>query len=394
MLQQVLLHIDMSGGEFRIKQVLDILVGNALKFKRRARSDGGGYLYATRRTLAIESAGVVVRRVEIPDRRHDVLVTPAAEDVTSVASATNPLADAITTLTTRWRAGELRDAAFAACYFLHWQIHLHGRRFAARRFKHDARPDPAQWLNELTQVHGAVRDDVLISYFERYQFLGVIPNVNIALAAWLRGLWPLVLCEHVPLPAEVLDLQARGLRPVTLICDAMRARQPVLRKPDAFAFMTHDLEHAYKFFHDSRLHVLQRSLFAVLQVAQQRGVFAPYDHDAEFRTRFDYLISDMNTHPVHSLQYLRAILVEFHLRIEHGGVNEVLSLAAQSDVANTLRKLALDTSAQEVLARLSAGALCAADAQVIERALLGSGDAMDAETKHSFPLQGGRSGWG
>lgn len=342
---------------------------------------------------------MVVQRVDVPDQRQNRRAQRSAESrrisdsaainaLAPTESAADPLADAISALTTRWRAGELCDAAFAACYFLHWQIHLHGRRFAARRYKHDARPDPAQWLNELTQVHGAARDDVLIRYFERYQFLGVIPNVNIALAAWLRGLWPLVLCEHVPLPAAVLDLQARGLRPVTLICDATRARQPVLRKPDAFVFMTHDLEHAYKFFHDARLHVLQRSLFAVLQVAQQRGVFAAYDHDAEFRTRFDYLISDMNTHPVHSLQYLRAILVEFHLRIEQGGVNEVLSLAAQSDVADTLRKLALGAPAQDVLARLSAGALCAADAQVIEWALLGSGDAMDAETKQLFPLCG------
>jgi hypothetical protein len=303
------------------------------------------------------------------------LVALAASEVTPNETAVDPLTEAITQLATCWRAGELCDAAFAALYFLHWQINLHGRRFAARRFKHDPRPDPAQWLDELAQARGAVRDNLLIRYCERYQFLGVIPNVNIALAQWLQSRWPLVLCAHVPLPAEVLDLQVRGLRPVTLICDAARARLPVLRKPDAFAFMTHDLEHAYKFFHAPRLHALQRGLFAVLQTAQQRGAFVPYARDAEFRTRFDYLISDMNTHPVHSLQYLRAILVEFHLRIEHGGVNQVLSLAAQHDVADTLRKLDLGAPAQAVLARLSAGALCAADARVIEQALLGSGGA-------------------
>ncbi len=283
-----------------------------------------------------------------------------------------PLAAAITTLTTRWRAGELRDAAFAAGYFLHWQIHVHGRRFAARRSRHDARPDPVQWRHELAQARDVARDALLINYFERYQFLGVIPNVNIALAQWLRGGWPLVLCEHVPLPTEVLDFQARGLRPVTLICDAARARQPVLRKPDAFAFMTHDLEHAYKFFHAPRLHELQRGLFAALQAAQQRGVFAAYACDAEFRARFDYLISDMNTHPVHSLQYLRAILVEFHLRAEQESAADVLSHVAQSDVARTLARLDFGVPVHDVLARLSVGALCPTDAQVIECALLGN----------------------
>lgn len=285
-------------------------------------------------------------------------------------TAVGLLADSIIALTMRWRAGELQDATFTACYFLHWQIHLHGRRFAARRFKHDPRPDPVRWLDELAQVRGAAHDELLIRYFERYQFLGVIPNVNIALVRWLQGRWPLVLCEHVPLPAEVLDFQARGMRPVTLICDAARALLPVLRKPDAFAFMTHDLEHAYKFFHEARLHDLQRSFFAALQTAQQRNVFAPYMRDAEFRTRFEYLISDMNTHPVHSVQYLRAILVEYHLRIEHRGVNEVLSPSAQSDVADTLRKLALGAPIHDVFQRLSGGALGAEDARLIERVLL------------------------
>lgn len=249
-------------------------------------------------------------------------------------------------------------------------MQVHGRRFAARRFKHDARPDPVLWTNELGQAYGSQLDELLIRYFERYQFLGVIPNVNIALSQWLRGQWPLVLCEHVPVPAEVLDLQARGQRPVTLICDVERARQPVLSKPDALAFMTHDLEHAYKFFHAPRLHALQRGFFAVLRAAQQRDVFRRYACDVEFRTRFDYLISDMNTHPVHSLQYLRAILVEFHLRIEHAGVADVLSSDAKGDVAETLSKLELGADANDVLVRLSIGALGSADAQMIEQALL------------------------
>ena len=282
------------------------------------------------------------------------------------------LAAAIAFLSTQWRSGKLRGATFAALYFLHWQIYAHGRRFAARRFRSDARPDPSQWLNELRQVDGAARDQLLIRYFERYQFLAVIPNVNIALAHWLQDRWPLVLCEHVPLPAEVLDFQVRGLRPVTLICDVARARLPVLRKPDGFVFMTHDLEHAYKFFHASRLHDLQRNFFIALQAAQQRNVFAPYARDLEFSARFDYLISDMNTHQVHSLQYLRAILVEYHLRAEPGGMHRTLSLAAQSDVAGTLRKLELGMPAQAVLERLSNGALCAQDARIIEQVLLNS----------------------
>ena len=300
--------------------------------------------------------------------QRNTLLNSQPSTVIPLATAAH-LADALMTSVTCWRAGKLHDATFAALYFLYWQIHMHGRRFAARRYKDDARPDPVQWLKDLAQLDSTARDERLLRYFERYQFRGVIPNVTIALSRWLRGQWPLILCEHVPLPEEVLDLQVRGLRPVTLICDAVRARQPVLRKPNAFAFMTHDLEHAYKFFHDLRVHELQRGLFAVLQAAQQQGVFAPYTYDAAFRAHFDYLISDMNTHPVHGLQYLRAILVECHLRREQGSVTRVLSHAAQIDVACTLSKLDFGAPVDEVLARLGAGALGPADAYVIEQVL-------------------------
>ena len=84
-----------------------------------------------------------MQSVDVPDRRRDLLVTPAMVELIPVETAADPLAVAITAITTRWRAGELCDASFAAMYFLHWQIQLYGRRVAARRFKHDAHPDPA-----------------------------------------------------------------------------------------------------------------------------------------------------------------------------------------------------------------------------------------------------------
>lgn len=239
-------------------------------------------------------------------------------------------------LAQRWRTGEIEPAIFAAQYFLLWQMASHGRQFAARKNRSDTRPDAKQWLAWLETAKGEELHRCLLDWLERYQFRGVIGNVPVALMQWLRGTWPLILRDDIPGPRAVLHWQARGERAVTVLTEYPRLRRPVLNKPDAFAFFLHDLEHAYKFFHSPALHAGQRAFFAMLENAFDRGVFTPYSADAEFVTRFHYLMSDMNTHPEHSRQYLRAILVEFHLRQERKQLSEPLSAAAERAIEEVM----------------------------------------------------------
>ena len=241
-------------------------------------------------------------------------------------------------LAARWRAGEFGAALFAARYFLIWQIAVHGRYFASRKCKSDARPDAEKWLAVL-ETEGETLRAPLLGWLGRYQFRGVIGNVPTALVRWLEGSWPLMLREDIPKPLEVLHMQARGVRAVTALTAWPRMCQPVLKKPDAFAFFVHDLEHAYKFFHSPVLHADQRMFFAQLEDACDRGMFAPYFDDSEFVEKFHYLASDMNTHPEHGRHYLRAILVEFYLRREEKALSEPLSAAAERIIAALLRVL-------------------------------------------------------
>ena len=235
--------------------------------------------------------------------------------------------------TARWHSGEINDASYAALYFLHWQAASHGKRFASRLDRRDKRPDPAMWLDEdaaLTSQHD------LISFLERYQFLGIINNVPAALAAWLKGEWPLTLCKGIPAPGEVLNMQVAGTRPVTVLSGWPRMLAPVLGKPNAFAFMVHDLEHAWKFFHDADMHRSQREFFRVLAEALEAGRFSEYLRDPVFAEKFDYVSSDMNTHKMHASQFLRAILVDYHVRREGVTSPDDLSKSAQLDVAGII----------------------------------------------------------
>jgi len=244
-------------------------------------------------------------------------------------------------LAERRRAGKLDDATFAAQYFLYWQIAGHGAQFASRKRKGDPRPDMAAWLAAMETRDGEILRAQLLDWVGRYQFRGVIANVPVALGQWLRGAWPLVLREDIPGPREVLRMQARGARPVTVLTGYPRLLQPVLNKSDAFAFFLHDLEHACKFFHSQELHAAQRMFFTVLDGALERGVFTPHFDDAEFVGRFHYLMSDMNTHPEHSRQYLRAILVEFYLRRERKAPAQALSPQAERAIADLMLTVAI-----------------------------------------------------
>lgn len=239
----------------------------------------------------------------------------------------------------RWRAGELDDACYAASYFLYGQIAAHGVRYASRRFRADARPEALECAARLATWHGDALRAHLLHELERYHFCGVIPNVPAALAAWLRGKWPLQLSERVPSAREVLRMQARGLRPVTLISDYPRLTRPVLAKPSAWAFMVHDLEHAYKFFYEPLLHAAQRGFFEGVARLLAQGAFARPLSDTQFAMKFDYLISDMNTHPHHSLHYLRATLIEFYLREEGKPAHAPLSSSARAELDDVMADL-------------------------------------------------------
>ncbi len=279
-------------------------------------------------------------------------------------------------LAARHRAGELSDACYAAAYFMAWQTALHGRRYASRKAKSDPRPDVDVWPALLETASGPTLEAALLQAFERQHFLKVIPNVATAFAAWLRAEWPLTLILRIPSPAEVLDMQTVGTRPVTVVADPARAAQPVLTKPNGFAFLVHDLEHAYKFYHDPHMHRGQRRFFQLLRDALRLGLLDAYRPDPMFAERLDYLMSDMNTHVVHSVCFLGAVLIECLLRREGKGMREALSPESEAELADLARSIGESwgflPDSRDALTRLARGGISEADAATVEAAVLAS----------------------
>lgn len=245
----------------------------------------------------------------------------------------------LTQLSSRWRTGELDAALFTALYFLCWQIARHGRSWAARKSRYDAKPQQGDYLTALESLAPGALREVCLDLLQRYTFRGVRLEAPAALCQWLKGVWPLTFCTDVPSPRAVLAMQARGTRPVTVITEFPAMFAPVHDKADAFHFLIHDLEHAHRFFEDDESHLAQRRLADVLMAELNGARFDPYLGDPLFRAKFDYLIADMNTHVAHALHYLRAILIEFHLRQEGAAPDALLSPAAASRIASQVGAL-------------------------------------------------------
>lgn len=141
---------------------------------------------------------------------------------------------------------------------------------------------------------------------ERFQFKKIKAKVLSCLRGWGLEGWGLVLMERIPRPREVLHFQARGERPVTMRLE--RLDQPIRHRKDAFDFFCHDLEHGAMFFQDQKLYQEQVKFFEELEQEIKKGAFDRPLLSENFREKFDYLISDMNTHPDHAKAYLNAIL--------------------------------------------------------------------------------------
>jgi hypothetical protein len=246
-------------------------------------------------------------------------------------------------LTARYRAREMGPAEYAACYVLRWQCARHGDRMALRRSRRDAKPHGAAWWTQLDGLPARERIAALVEFLDRYHLREISQRVNIALVGWLRGEWNLTLCENIPSVRDVLRMQTQGTRPVTVIAEYPRLCEPILDKSDGLAFICHDLEHAWQFFHDSERHAEQRRLAHWLERAIEQGVFASYTDDPVFAQKFDYLAADMNTHVVHSLQYLRAILLDFHLRAEGKAPNDQLCDTSRADLNRCIERFGAES---------------------------------------------------
>ena len=136
-----------------------------------------------------------------------------------------------------------------------------------------------------------------------------------AMREWLLGHWPLRLYLDIPSPQHVLDMQCRGERVVSMLIEEHQL-STLHFGHDAMDFSVHDLTHAHRMYGLGDEHLrAQIGALRLLQRSLRAGCLRDYlDHDEEFKAAFDYGISDMNTHCLHTLQYIKHNIMAAFMR--------------------------------------------------------------------------------
>jgi hypothetical protein len=126
-----------------------------------------------------------------------------------------------------------------------------------------------------------------------------------ALVAWARGERAVDLLLHVPTPRDVLALQARGRRCVSLLDDDALAAP----HEDGLAFALHDLCHLEKLA-DPEHHEAQVGFFALVHGALGAPGWAELEAplDSAWASDRDHVIADMNGSAVFLLLALKSKL--------------------------------------------------------------------------------------
>ena len=131
--------------------------------------------------------------------------------------------------------------------------------------------------------------------------------VHRSILAWSAGEYPLVLMERIPSVEEVLQQQMQGQRCVTIFREVSTLAKLILGERDALGFAFHDLIHADHFFHNNQLMRGQIGFYRQVDDLLKRGLLAPFMAKEAFPGQLDYLIADMNSHPVHLWKCFKSI---------------------------------------------------------------------------------------
>lgn len=120
--------------------------------------------------------------------------------------------------------------------------------------------------------------------------------------------YPLIITEKTPSPKELLKIQISGQRVITINEDCELWPTNYYSGRDFLGFILHDLIHADHFFLDPEHRDGQLGFFHFIENILNDEILNKLLFLDSFKTGFEYIISDMNSHPVHLFQTLHALL--------------------------------------------------------------------------------------
>lgn len=172
-----------------------------------------------------------------------------------------------------------------------------GRKSIASKFSHPLNTEFKPTLAE-------------VSIFNNYGFRKIPLRAQRALVQWHQGDYPIQLLHHIPTPWQILEMQAVGNRCVSMD-NSIGCLSRTYEGKNYFDFILHDLVHADHFFHhpqSRRGQIGFARLMLHLKSQKRLDFLEDTQFQKHFQNEFDYLISDMNSHPLHLILTLKSML--------------------------------------------------------------------------------------
>lgn len=121
--------------------------------------------------------------------------------------------------------------------------------------------------------------------------------------------YPVIITDKIPTPGELLTLQISGQRIISLNEACEEWPHTLYAERDYLGFLIHDLIHAEHFFSQALHRDGQLGVYRFLEkILSDKDLNSLLAESEKFRVGFEYIISDMNSHPLHLFQTLHSLL--------------------------------------------------------------------------------------
>ncbi|MGZ3787413.1 MAG: hypothetical protein ACXVLQ_02755 [Bacteriovorax sp.] len=143
--------------------------------------------------------------------------------------------------------------------------------------------------------------------FACFSLKAIPKSINKTMLRWHEGLWKIEMLEYVPTSRELLKLQVKNTRCITLITDPKKIDELVFGTRDPLSFVLHDLMHADQFFSQVDSLKGQLGFYGLINSVYDRPLLRSLlKSDAHFKREFEYVASDMNAYVIHLFKCLKS----------------------------------------------------------------------------------------
>lgn len=148
----------------------------------------------------------------------------------------------------------------------------------------------------------------LIDLLNEVRIKAIPESCNRSLCYLANGSYPITVTEDIPAPIELLQMQIAGQRIISINENYEQWQTTLYSGRDHLGFIMHDLIHADHFFFKDEYRDAQLGFFRFAEHILQDQSLERLLQSESFKTGFEYIISDMNSHPVHLFQTLKTLL--------------------------------------------------------------------------------------